>query len=203
MQKKLIWTLLLTPMLYAQTVVNVNSIPHFLYLPLHAQETDYTCGVAATRSVLHYYGIDMDESALSLELKPTPTDGTLTKEIVTYLRKLKFHVNVGQHRTLDQIHEAVEAKLPVIVLFQAWSEKPVEDWTTDWDDGHFAVVTGFDSKRLYFMDPSNHGKYTFLTNEDFLSRWHDIDGKKRVEQLAIIVRHDSPSYHYLPFDKIY
>lgn len=42
-----------------------------------------------------------------------------------------------------------------------------------WDDGHYAVVVGYDQSNIYFMDPSTLGNYTCIPTEAFLTRWHD------------------------------
>ena len=47
------------------------------------------------------------------------------------------------------------------------------------DDGHYVVLIGYskdtenDAYIDYFMDPSTSGSYTYLTEEEFILRWHD------------------------------
>src|SRR4051812_3037220 len=48
---------------------SLKSLEHFIHTPLFRQQTEYTCGVAALQSVLHYYGDeDTDEPTVAAEL---------------------------------------------------------------------------------------------------------------------------------------
>ncbi len=193
---------ILIPLLQADTRPPLGNIPHFLNIPLHVQEENYTCGVAATRSVLHYYGIVEEEETLAVALKADPQEGTDSKNIVKYLNEKGFKASVTTFSTIEQIQTAIRNKFPVMVLIQAWTNTPNVDWSQDWDDGHWVVVTGYDNDHLYFMDPSNPGKYTFLSNKDFLVRWHDVDELKKVWQLALTVEPATPTFEYQVFDRI-
>jgi len=88
-------------------------------------------------------------------------------------------VDERRERTLDDVKADVDAGKPVLVCYQAWAE-PEEneshDWSERWDDGHYSVVIGYDSQRLFFMDPSTMGSYAYITFGEFEARWHDIDG---------------------------
>lgn len=54
------------------------------------------------------------------------------------------------------------------------------------DDGHYVVLIGYkkdaqkDTYIYYFMDPSTSGSYTYLTEEEFILRWHDnLEGESK------------------------
>lgn len=78
--------------------------------------------------------------------------------------------------SLDRLKKYINDGQPVIVVMQAWAEYPLEKYRTSFDSGHYAVVTGYDAKNIYFMDPYTPGNYAFLPAEDFEARWHDYDG---------------------------
>jgi hypothetical protein len=78
--------------------------------------------------------------------------------------------------TLDDLEKEIRLGNPFIALLQAWGEMSEEDYAKEWDEGHYVLVTGFDEKNIYFMDPATTGNYTYLSREDFIRRWHDFDG---------------------------
>jgi hypothetical protein len=52
------------------------------------------------------------------------------------------------------------------VAIQAWVDNndgkfPI-DWKNLWDDGHYCVAVGYDEERIFFMDPSTLGHYTYI-----------------------------------------
>ena len=47
-------------------------------------------------------------------------------------------------------------------------------WEDDWNDGHWVVPIGYDSKYIHFEDPACQYR-TFLSYDELNKRWHDID----------------------------
>jgi hypothetical protein len=80
-------------------------------------------------------------------------------------------------------------------LAAAFLANPIE-WKNAWDDGHFAVVIGYDSDHLYFMDPSLTGNYAFIPISEFLDRWHDVDGTERLHNFGMIVTKGAPTFSH-------
>lgn len=59
----------------------------------------------------------------------------------------------------------------MLVCFQAWVEKTdllEKDFTSRWEDGHYAIICGYDQQHFFFMDPSTLGQYTFIPIEVIL-----------------------------------
>ena len=77
--------------------------------------------------------------------------------------------------TIADLKDALNKGNLVQVAYQAWPDGPV-DYKTDNDDGHYSVVIGYDNDHLYFMDPSTIGSYTYIPHQEFMDRWHDVDG---------------------------
>jgi predicted double-glycine peptidase len=146
--------------------------PHLNHVPMTRQSTPYTCGAAALQSVFAYYGEDYREVQLSQELKSDPEQGTDYHEIVRFARSKGLQVEPREGLSIDDLRRAVDQDLPVIVAFQAWGDNPGK-YVDDWDDGHYAIVIGVDNQKVYLMDPSTIGDYTFILIPEFLSRWHD------------------------------
>ena len=77
--------------------------------------------------------------------------------------------------TIHNLEYYISCKQPIIIAFQAWAD-PGVDYKNDWDDGHYAVVIGYDKDYLYFEDPSLLGSIGYIPKAEFLDRWHDVDG---------------------------
>lgn len=75
---------------------------------------------------------------------------------------------------LDKGH--VDEGHPVIVLVQAWADREMSlrEWRNNWENGHYAVVIGYNPKAVFFEDPSAFYR-TWLNDNEFLARWNDLD----------------------------
>lgn len=161
-----------------------SEIRNLIPVPLCRQSTDYTCGAAALQSVLGYYGLDIREGTLAKALHADPQTGTRYSEMARFARARGFRVNVQLGMTVQALKSLVDRRIPVIVLLQAWSDRPV-DYSSDWDDGHYAVVVGYDEKRVFFMDPATLGHYTYIPLSSFVRRWHDREGTRKLERFGM------------------
>ena len=141
--------------------------------PLVRQPDGYTCGVAALQSVLHYYGVTVRFDTLAAALGADPEQGTNYRRIAAYAETCGIGVTVFTDMTLETLYAAVNDGVPVIVALQAWGDGPTNAYINAWDDGHYAVVVGYDQSSVYFMDPSTLGNYTYIPTQEFLARWHD------------------------------
>ena len=178
-------------------------------LPLYRQSHNFTCGVACVSSVLRYAGYDFDtrEDRLLWELEATPENGTNYLKIAEYLESVRTEdfpntqviatevmcVDYASNEAdfghtdslLSQLREALDDDSPVICAIQAWNDDGDYQAKTE-DDGHYVVLIGYqkdtekDTYIYYFMDPSTAGSYTYLSEEEFILRWHDnLEGKSK------------------------
>lgn len=141
--------------------------------PLVRQPDGYSCGVAALQSVLHYYGVAVRFDKLAAALGADPEQGTNYQRIATYARTCGIDVTVHTEMTLEMLYAWVDDGVPVIVALQAWGDGLTSAYVDAWNDGHYAVVVGYDQNSVYFMDPSTLGNYTYIPTQQFLARWHD------------------------------
>lgn len=177
------------------TKLNAKDLPaNFMFLPITRQATDYTCGASALQSVMRYYGDEYMETELANILKSDPNEGTTYNNIVNYSRSEGYKVNVYKNMKFADLKKLINNKKPVIVLLQAWSDTP-QDYTKDWEDGHYAVAIGYDEKNVYFMDPSTLGNYTFVPARQFQDRWHDTDGAEKLYNFGMVVEKDVVKYN--------
>ncbi len=176
---------------------------HFIKLPLYRQGYDFTCGVACVMSILRYAGYEFDtrEDRLLWKLGSTPEAGTNYETIREYLESVQYENcsadvivttvhecdydsncsnEADVEKLLNELRNAIDRNSPVICAIQAWrGDKPYIG--TVEEDGHYVVLIGYEKEGekyiYYFMDPSTAGNYTYLTEEEFILRWHDVVNK--------------------------
>jgi hypothetical protein len=142
------------------------------------QATPYTCGVSAAQAILSYYGIDTREDLLAQKFGTTETSGTSPAQIIAGLESFGLVAVMKEDTTLDDLRSNIQQKTPTMVAIQAWLEKyPPPDWNTDWENGHWVIVIGMDDSNVYFEDPSLLGSRGWLSQPEFLARWHDYSGE--------------------------
>lgn len=174
---------------------------NLIRVPMVRQSTDFTCGVAALLSVFAYFGDEYREDQLAKELKAAPKVGTSYLEMVRLAKAKDYSVKVLKDMSLADLNKLIDAGKPVICLLQAWADKPA-DYANDWQDGHYAVAIGYDTKNVFFMDPSTLSNYTFIPTKEFLSRWHDTDGKEKLVHFGLILEKAKPKYDSSSFIKL-
>lgn len=54
--------------------------------------------------------------------------------------------------TIDDIQQYIDRAIPVMVMIQARSEKKT-DYAKSREEGHYAVVIGYNEEYLFFDDP--------------------------------------------------
>jgi len=144
-------------------------------LPIGRQTFDFDCGAKALQLVMAYYGVDIREDELIKELK-IDRHGVPVKNMVAVAEQHGFKVAAGNGVSLETVKGYVDQDRPVIVLVQAWAERymTLEDWRQDYENGHYVIVIGHQDGIIVFEDPASFRR-TWLTEEEFLARWHDLD----------------------------
>jgi predicted double-glycine peptidase len=164
-------------------------------LRIGRQSFDFDCGPKALQMVMEYYGVEIREDTLIKELGTDGKNGTSVDSMIFVAEKYGFKVFVATGVSLEQLKNFVDGGSPVIVLVQAWGERymTLEDWKTDYDDGHYAIVIGYNNNIIIFEDPSSIRR-TWLTEEEFLFRWHDLDPRtnKKFEHFAMVLMGKEP-----------
>lgn len=147
-----------------------------LSVPITQQEEDYSCGPAALRAALKYFGAwHGPEQQLYKLLETTKEHGTLPENLALGARHFGLTAMVEQLMTVERLRTLVQNGKLVILELQAWrdAERPNIPWRDTWDDGHYVVLIGLDEEYAYFMDPSTGGAYTYLPLGELIERWHD------------------------------
>ncbi len=142
-------------------------------VPRKTQDTGFSCGASALRSVLHYFGIEKSEEEIRKVADTNEKDGTRTKNIIKAARHYGLETKAKYNMDEQDLKDWLDEKKPVIVCFQAWGSP--KHYKTK-DSGHYAVVIGYDEKNVYFQDPSIKEKARgYLSWKAFIKRWHDKD----------------------------
>lgn len=158
-------------------------------LHIGRQTFDFDCGAKALQTVLAYYGVEIREDELIIELQ-TGHDGTPVESMISVAVSKGFHVEAGESWSIHDVKGYVDHGHPVIVILQAWADRymTLRDWRNDYDDGHYAIVIGHAKGVLLFEDPASFRR-TWLREYEFLARWHDMDPKtsRRFEHFAMVL----------------
>jgi ABC-type bacteriocin/lantibiotic exporter with double-glycine peptidase domain len=162
--------------------------------PCGRQTFDYDCGAKSLQMVLAYYGLDVREDGLIVKLN-SGDHGTYVKDIEAVARDLGFKVTVAGAGTAEIIRRYIDARQPVIVLLQAWSEHKMTaaEWAATNQHGHYVVVIGYEDDRFIFADPSSFPR-CWLTETEFIARWHFTtpDGKISLDRYYIVLQGREP-----------
>jgi predicted double-glycine peptidase len=163
-----------------------------LGVPAVRQATGYSCGPAALTAILRYWRRPVAcEQELYAPLHTTPKDGTEPERLAEVARARGLDAVYRTGVTVDELRAALAAGTTVILDLQAWRDRPVA-WRDDWDDGHYVVLVAIAGDRLYAMDPSADGGYSWLPLAEFVDRWHDFeerDGARvNLSHAAVFIR---------------
>lgn len=175
----------------------VTTPRNLVHLPAVKQRTNFSCGTAATLSLLRHWRWDdyarVDEADLYLPLETTDARGTEPQPIAVFLNNVPGLEAEYRHGdvTVADLERAVDLRQPPIVDLQAWQDHDWP-WSDVWDAGHYVVLVGYDAERLFFMDPSTMtpGAYAYLPRAELEARWHDLTGdhNERAYRMAVFVR---------------
>ena len=143
-------------------------------LPNVAQTYGYTCGPSALLAICAYYGVGPDEEdQVSADMR-CMKDGADPYQIVDAAQLYGFRVKEFRYMSNKQLRRCLDKRRPVLLMLQAWGEKP--SYEAEWGDGHWLAAIGYDDDGVYFEDPSLEAARGFLTWDDLRQRWHDVEG---------------------------
>lgn len=177
-------------------IYNMQSNEHLLVLPHYPtiqQSTHYSCGPAAANTVVKYYmGKTLHSEAEICQMMSTSsTNGTTTKGMAAYFKKLGWEVKSAAHDKTP----ATYADFLAFVKSNLQNNTPIMVENVDWG-GHWRVIIGYDSMGtqhtgddvLLLADPfdtSDHLQdgYNVISAERFFYMWFDAQLFGRGERL--------------------
>ncbi len=192
-----------------------------IHVPLVRQGRANTCGVACVQSILRYAGYEFDvREELLLEPLRVDESGTPIAGMLEVLNRVRrpgdeapVRAEARENMTLADLERSIDSGRPVICLIQAWQTNAggnyelQYDYSREWEAGHYVIAVGYDWERIYFMDPSTMGAYTYIPRAELDARWHGAgeataDGFERLEHAGIVVTVTDPRYTPCGFYKM-
>ena len=140
-------------------------------LPPARQQTNYTCGAVALRSIARYYGKDLKTEQEFEELCAAgKIKGSHPEDIAKAARTLGLRATVKERMSLKDLLKYIDDKTPVICAIQAWGSK---EQYKKLSSGHYVVAVGYDDDNIYFQDPSAKDSRPHIGRKEFMRRWID------------------------------
>ena len=179
-----------------EEVVPLSEAKHIIFnFPMMRQADSYYCGVACTLAIENYFFGDrfIFQQKLATEFGTNSKSGTNHEKMLNYIRGLGLKLNIIENMTISQLQGYLDKNIPVLILLQAWSG--ADDYSNVWgeDDigGHAVVAVGYSKDKVFFMDPYV-GRINFLSNDEFLKRWHYISNSVRYNRFGVAITYDKP-----------
>ncbi|MFW3145313.1 MAG: cysteine peptidase family C39 domain-containing protein [Thermoplasmatota archaeon] len=170
-------------------VQSLHKSSHMIDIHSLRQTYDFDCGTKALQTLMSHYGVMIREDALLKELG-TDALGTSIEKMISVAESYGFTVKACQNWTLEDLKKYIDQGHPIIVSLQAWADDylTVSEWKSNYDDGHYAIVIGYNDKVIFFEDPSSFHR-TWLNHNEFFARWHDKDMEtgEKLEQFAMVL----------------
>jgi len=166
-----------------------------LDFPELRQVYNFDCGVTALQQVLIYYGIEKREDELIKLLSTKKTSvvehGTKLTKMIEVANLYGLDAEILKNTNIKKIKDLIDKGIPPIILLQAWRDYSTDNlnWEKDYKDGHYVVCVGYNDYCFFFEDPSSVVR-TYLTFEEFETRWHDVDdnNNKKLNNVAVVIK---------------
>jgi len=156
------------------------------------QSKSFSCGASAVQAILYYYGIEIREDKLISKLNTNSEEGTNINRIEKLFKEYNLKTKSQQLMTIDDLKSYIDKNIPVIICIQAWGDKN-KDYSS-YDNGHYVIAVGYDDKNIICEDPSLNDNRGSLSYQELDKRWHDIDGKNKLEHFGIVVFGKPPKF---------
>jgi len=168
--------------------------------PETRQSRSFDCGSTCVQSVLYYFGHEHRQDKLIEALDTSEEFGTRPGNIVKYFVSNGLQVHSGK-MTIDQVKKYIDRGVPVMMVIQAWTDNPNEDYSTSLDDGHWVVAIGYDDESeggcMLFEDPSLLNNRGFIPYDELDERWHDVmqEDTMLLDHYGIAVYGQKPAFN--------
>lgn len=165
-------------------------------VPYFPQQELYTCGAAATRMVLKYYGIKKSEKELKFALKTTLRGGTKFSDVRTYIKTIGLKCIIRRNirpekKGLQKLQKYLAHRIPIIVTVNRFvydKRTPRIYQKVRWESKiysyHIIVLTEIDKENVYFNDPHLAVKKHKIPIQQFIKAWYD----KKYPGYMVVIR---------------
>ena len=148
-------------------------------LPIMAyrQGAPYSCGPAALKIVLEFWGTSLSEKELMRRAKTTSKNGTDPKNLVLAAKALGYKVIWKQNWTADKVKKIILGGQLVICNFQ---------FAPKYGEGHYAVIIGFTKSGEFILaDPAFDEGFRKIKINKFMKQWYELEDDTRREGIVI------------------
>jgi predicted double-glycine peptidase len=143
-------------------------------VPDATQQKDYSCGAVCLQSVAKYYGVGPDDEwEFIRDMRFDHRVGSHPDQVIRAAKKYGLRWKEYFPGTVAAVKSEVRRGHPVLLMIQAWGDRPGTEYIKDWKDGHWVIAIGYDPKVIFFEDPSLAAVRGYLHNRELLARWRD------------------------------
>jgi len=139
------------------------------------QYRDYTCGSVCLEMIFDYYGKKISREKI-MKIAKTTKRGTGHLNMINAVRTFGFYCYVHENSSVNQIKHFIGKKFPVLVNY-------IEP---DTNEGHYAVVIGYDGWNIILNDPWN-GKNFKISFKNFKKRWFDYHTNNKLSKWIMVI----------------
>ncbi|MBI4441577.1 peptidase C39 family protein [Candidatus Woesearchaeota archaeon] len=147
---------------WGKSLLVTRAKPVVIPVPYYGQETEFTCGPAVLKMVLHYNGEYYGERRLRKYAQTSPLEGTNHEKMIRAARTLGYHCFVRQNAAPRDVKRFINKGYPVIIN---WQEP-------DTQDGHYSVLFGY-LKAAFLMHDPYRPQRKIIPTRRLLPLWHD------------------------------
>ena len=155
--------------------------PLLLPVPYFQQPNRYTCVPSCVKMLLGYIGFYVPISRVILGCG-TDKDGTSSEDAIRFLRSLNLKPVLGENMGLSKITDLVARGYPVIVDVKDRLLNPSNPLKNN--DEHVVVIVGFNTKRVYYLDPLRKRRPQSLTIVQFKKAYNAGERKSIYIRIA-------------------
>ena len=129
-------------------------------VPYFKQQNDYFCGPAVLQMIFSFFGQMIDQKTLAQKIGTTIEHGTHKEKMIKISREFGYDVWYQEKAKIEDLKNNIDLGLPVII----------NNLDTKYDEGHYAVVVGYDDKNIIVNDPE-YGLEREVPIPLFLKEW--------------------------------
>ncbi len=140
-----------------EEVLSADSV--VLKMKRSVQLDSYSCGAQCVFMILNYFNKDKTLNEIKESLNTNESDGTDTKQLLNYLVKNGFDVQVDEKGAISSIQAAIGNGYPVLIAVDGGDR--------------WAVVYGYSNDGIFVLDSPRNRFLNQWGYGEFIKRWDE------------------------------